>query len=55
MTFSILCSDPVTGEMGAAVASFPPRVGRIVPLAVPGVGVVAIQGCAPVMREKTGE
>lgn len=45
MTFSIVCADPVTGEMGVAVASFPARVGRAVPLGVPGVGVVAIQGC----------
>lgn len=54
MTFTITCVDSVTGEMGIATASRPPGVGRVVPLVVPGVGVVAMQGIpAPELREAT--
>ena len=43
MTFSIVARDPGTGELGIAVASCILAVGRAVPTARPGVGVVAVQ------------
>ncbi|WP_040338437.1 DUF1028 domain-containing protein [Candidatus Blastococcus massiliensis] len=43
MTFSVLARDPVTGELGVAVSSCILAVGRSVPAALPGVGVVAVQ------------
>ncbi|TFV53592.1 DUF1028 domain-containing protein [Blastococcus sp. TF02A-35] len=43
MTFSIVARDPVTGDLGVAVASCILAVGRAVPGARPGVGVVAVQ------------
>lgn len=43
MTFSVLARDAVTGEMGIAVSSCILAVGRAVPTARPGVGVVAVQ------------
>ena len=43
MTFSVLARDPATGELGVAVASCILAVGRAVPAARPGVGVVAVQ------------
>ena len=43
MTFSVLARDPATGELGIAVASCILAVGRAVPAARPGVGVVAVQ------------
>lgn len=43
MTFSVLARDPATGELGIAVASCILAVGRAVPSARPGVGVVAVQ------------
>ncbi|MGZ4622171.1 MAG: DUF1028 domain-containing protein [Blastococcus sp.] len=43
MTFSVLGRDATTGDMGIAVASCILAVGRAVPSARPGVGVVAVQ------------
>jgi uncharacterized Ntn-hydrolase superfamily protein len=43
MTFSVLARDPGTGELGIAVSSCILAVGRAVPAARPGVGVVAVQ------------
>jgi len=43
MTFSVLARDAATGDMGIAVASCILAVGRAVPSARPGVGVVAVQ------------
>ncbi|RBY91745.1 DUF1028 domain-containing protein [Blastococcus sp. TBT05-19] len=43
MTFSVVASDPATGDMGIAVSSCILAVGRAVPSARPGVGVVAVQ------------
>jgi uncharacterized Ntn-hydrolase superfamily protein len=43
MTFSVLAHDPETGDLGIAVASCILAVGRAVPTAAPGVGMVAVQ------------
>ena len=43
MTFSVVARDPGTGDLGIAVASCILAVGRAVPTARPGVGVVAVQ------------
>jgi uncharacterized Ntn-hydrolase superfamily protein len=43
VTFSVLARDPGTGELGIAVASCILAVGRVVPSARPGVGIVAVQ------------
>ena len=43
MTFSVLARDPATGDLGIAVSSCILAVGRAVPSARPGVGVVAVQ------------
>ena len=43
MTFSIVARDEVTGDVGIAVSSCILAVGRAVPSARPGVGVVAVQ------------
>lgn len=43
MTASIVARDPGTGELGVAVFTAWPAVGRIVPFAEPGVGAVATQ------------
>ncbi|GAA3385555.1 DUF1028 domain-containing protein [Cryptosporangium minutisporangium] len=43
MTFSVLGRDPVTGELGVGVASCVLAVGRAVPWAKAGVGVVVTQ------------
>ena len=43
MTFSVLARDPATGDLGMAVSSCILAVGRAVPSARPGVGVVAVQ------------
>lgn len=43
MTFSIVATDLVAGEMGVAIATARPAVGALCPFAVPGVGVVATQ------------
>ena len=43
MTFSILGRDATTGDLGIAVSSCILAVGRAVPSARPGVGVVAVQ------------
>jgi uncharacterized Ntn-hydrolase superfamily protein len=43
VTFSVLGRDPATGDLGIAVSSCILAVGRAVPSARPGVGVVAVQ------------
>jgi uncharacterized Ntn-hydrolase superfamily protein len=43
VTFSVLAHDPATGDMGIAASSCILAVGRAVPSARPGVGVVAVQ------------
>jgi uncharacterized Ntn-hydrolase superfamily protein len=43
VTFSVLARDAATGELGVAVASCILAVGRAVPSARAGVGVVAVQ------------
>ncbi|TFV62907.1 UNVERIFIED_ORG: DUF1028 domain-containing protein [Bacillus sp. AZ43] len=43
MTFSVLARDATTGDLGVAVSSCILAVGRAVPAARPGVGVVAVQ------------
>lgn len=43
MTFSVLARDPETGDLGIAVSSCILAVGRAVPAARPGVGIVAVQ------------
>jgi uncharacterized Ntn-hydrolase superfamily protein len=43
VTFSVVARDPATGELGIAVSSCILAVGRVVPAARPGVGVVAVQ------------
>ena len=43
MTFSVLARDPAGGELGIAVSYCILAVGRAVPSARPGVGVVAVQ------------
>jgi uncharacterized Ntn-hydrolase superfamily protein len=47
VTFSVVAHDPVTGDMGIAVSSCILAVGRAVPSARPGVGVVAVQARSP--------
>ncbi len=42
-TFSIVGCDPTTGEVGAAVASMYPAVGRVVPTVKAGVGAFCSQ------------
>jgi len=42
-TFSIVACDPETGEVGAAVASMYPAVGRVVPAVKSGVGAFCSQ------------
>lgn len=42
-TFSIVAVDPETGEVGAAVASKYPAVGKVVPIAEAGVGAFCTQ------------
>jgi uncharacterized Ntn-hydrolase superfamily protein len=43
VTFSVLARDPLTGDLGIAVASCILAVGRVVPAARAGVGIVAVQ------------
>lgn len=43
MTFSVLARDATTGDLGIAVSSCILAVGRAVPTARPGVGIVAVQ------------
>lgn len=43
MTFSVLARDAATGDLGIAVSSCILAVGRAVPTARPGVGIVAVQ------------
>jgi uncharacterized Ntn-hydrolase superfamily protein len=43
VTFSVLARDAGTGDLGIAVSSCILAVGRAVPTAAPGVGIVAVQ------------
>src|SRR5919202_2525473 len=43
VTFSVLARDAATGNLGIAVSSCILAVGRAVPGARPGIGVVAVQ------------
>jgi uncharacterized Ntn-hydrolase superfamily protein len=43
VTFSVIARDPLTGDLGIAASSCILAVGRAVPNARPGVGVVAVQ------------
>jgi uncharacterized Ntn-hydrolase superfamily protein len=43
VTFSVLARDAATGDLGIAVSSCILAVGRAVPTARPGVGIVAVQ------------
>jgi uncharacterized Ntn-hydrolase superfamily protein len=43
VTFSIVAHDPLTGDLGVAVASRAPAVGVVVPYARAGIGAMAIQ------------
>jgi uncharacterized Ntn-hydrolase superfamily protein len=47
VTFSVLAADAVTGDLGIAVSSCILAVGRAVPSARPGVGLVAVQARSP--------
>lgn len=42
-TYSIIARDPETGDLGGAVQTHQMSVGRLIPQALPGVGVVASQ------------
>src|SRR6476646_5453786 len=53
-TFSIVCRDPATGELGAAVQSHWFSVGSIVPWAEAGVGAVATQSFVDPSYGKNG-
>ncbi len=45
-TYSIIAYDPHTGQLGGAVQTHQMSVGRILPMLLPGVGVVASQSLA---------
>jgi uncharacterized Ntn-hydrolase superfamily protein len=45
-TYSIIARDPETGSIGGAVQTHQMGVGRIIPVALPGIGVVASQSLA---------
>jgi uncharacterized Ntn-hydrolase superfamily protein len=52
-TFSIVAFDPKTGELGAAVASKYPAVGKVVPMVKAGVGAFCTQHYhVPAWREQ---
>jgi len=53
-TYSIAAHDPNTGEIGVAVQTHQMGVGRLVPWAKPGVGVVATQSLVNVSFGPTG-
>lgn len=42
-TYSIVARDPDTGQLGGAVQTHQMGVGRLIPVALPGVGVIASQ------------
>ena len=54
MTFSIVARDPVTGDLGIAVASKFLAVGAVVPHASAGVGAIATQALANVRYGREG-
>ncbi len=47
-TYSIIARDPETGELGGAVQTHQIGVGRVIPFALPGVGIVASQSLSNV-------
>src|SRR6185295_2337315 len=53
-TFSIVCRDPATGELGVAVQSHWFSVGSVVPWAEAGVGAVATQSFVDPSYGKNG-
>lgn len=54
MTYSIVARDPETGEMGVAVETALPGVGRLCPWAEAGVGAVATQALVRVAHGPAG-
>lgn len=52
-TYSIVAHDPATGQIGGAVQTHQMGVGRIIPVALPGVGVVASQSLANISYNPT--
>jgi len=47
-TYSIIARDPETGELGGAVQTHQMGVGRVIPFALPGVGIIASQSLSNV-------
>lgn len=54
MTYSIVARDPQTGEIGVAVQTALPGVGRICPWAEAGVGAVATQALSRMSHGSSG-
>lgn len=54
MTYSIVARDPETGELGVAVETALPGVGRLCPWAEAGVGAVATQALVRVSHGPSG-
>jgi uncharacterized Ntn-hydrolase superfamily protein len=54
MTYSIVTRDPETGEIGVAVETALPGVGRICPWAQAGVGAVATQALSRISHGDSG-
>jgi uncharacterized Ntn-hydrolase superfamily protein len=54
MTYSIVARDPETGELGVAVQTALPGVGRLCPWAEAGVGAVATQSLVRVSHGPSG-
>lgn len=54
MTYSIVARDPQTGEIGVAVQTALPGVGRLCPWAEAGVGAVATQSLVKVSHGPSG-
>lgn len=54
MTYSIVARDPQTGEMGVAVQTALPGVGRLCPWAESGIGAVATQSLVRVSHGPSG-
>ncbi|MBC8170918.1 MAG: DUF1028 domain-containing protein, partial [Anaerolineae bacterium] len=54
MTYSIVARDPETGEIGVAVETALPGVGRLCPWAEAGIGAVATQALVRVSHGSSG-
>lgn len=54
MTYSIVARDPETGEIGVAVETALPGVGRICPWAEPGIGAVSTQALSRTSHGSSG-